>query len=355
MKEPRVLELFAGAGGAAFGLHRSGWKHAACVEFDRAAAATLAAADFPVLCADVRTADWTPWMGQIELLWASPPCQPGSTAGRRKGSQDSRDGWPSTWQAVDAIRPTWFIAENVLGWTYHSASCSKRSPAPDCVGCSWEQQVTGALAKRFAHAGVWLLNAADFGTPQHRRRVFLWGGPAPLQAPTQTHADPAALGTRKPWISVGEAIGTTLLAPKACTQRACYPCDGAFGRACTEPWRRDRPAPTVTTTEVKGTRAHAPAWSFNGGPDRASDMAFLVAGVRRITVEEGLALQGMPAAWPLQGSIEEQYRQVGNLVPPQLSRAIGTAVLQAHLHPAHLGSQGPSSPEVTSHNRGPSM
>ena len=83
-------------------------------------------------------------------------------------------------------------------------------------------------------------------------------------------------------MSVREAVGATLLAEDTCDLRACYPCDGSHGRACTEPWRADRPAPTVTTTEVKGTRAHAPSWSFHGGPDRASDAAFLVAGVRRI-------------------------------------------------------------------------
>ena len=82
--------------------------------------------------------------------------------------------------------------------------------------------------------------------------------------------------------------------------------------------------------EVKGTRAHAPAWSFNGGPDRASDAAFLVAGVRRIEVVEGLVLQGFPADWPLQGTREQQYRQVGNAVPPPMAEAVGRVVLGAH-------------------------
>ena len=135
---------------------------------------------------------------------------------------------------------------------------------------------------------------------------------------------------RLPWAMLGEAIGRTLLDPATCDVRRCYPCGGDFGRACDEPWRLDAPAPTVTTAEEKGTRAHAPGWTFNGGPDRASDAAFLVAGLRRIEVAEGLALQGMPADWPLQGSIHDRYVQVGNAVPPQLAQAVGAAVALAH-------------------------
>ena len=140
--------------------------------------------------------------------------------------------------------------------------------------------------------------------------------------------------------SLREAVGATLLDPATCEVRACYPCDGTHGRACDEPWRADRPAPTVTTTEVKGTRAHAPDWSFHGGPDRASDTAFLVAGVRRIDVAEGLALQRMPADWPLQGTREEQYRQVGNAVPPAMAEAAVRAVIAADRALAGLRARG---------------
>jgi len=331
----RLLELFAGCGGASLGLHRAGWKHLACVERDEAAAATLAAAGFPVLRADVRELDFSPFAQRVDLLWASPPCQPGSTAGKRRGSSDDRDGWPWTWDIIDAVRPTWFLAENVLGWTYHSRACRLDGGHHGCVGCSWEQSVLPALRDRFAFAGSWRLDAADYGTPQHRRRVLLWGGPLPLDAapPPATHGDPededTALRGLAPWVSVRDAIGATLLADDTCELRRCYPCDGTHGRACTEPQRADRPAPTVTTTEVKGTRAHAPLWSFNGGPDRASDAAFLLSGVRRIEVVEGLVLQGFPADWPLQGTRTEQYRQVGNAVPPQMSKALGQVVQAA--------------------------
>ena len=330
-----LLELFSGAGGAALGLSRAGWHHLACVERDPSAAATLRAAGFPAVEADVVDVDWSPWTGQVDLLWASPPCQPGSTAGQRRGATDVRDGWPWAFDAIDVVRPTWLLAENVLGWTHHERGCRRKATGSTCVGCYWLHGVVPEVRDRFPFAGWWTLDAADYGTPQRRRRAILWAGPLPLDhaPPAPTHADPADTAAmaagRLPWGTVVDAIGNTLHRG-TCARRACYPCEGTHGRACSEPWRLDRPSPTLTTTEEKGTRAHAPAWSMNGGPDRASDAAFLIAGIRRIGIDEGLALQGFPADWPLQGTVHDRYVQIGNAVPPQLAEAVGRAVLVAH-------------------------
>ena len=326
-----ALELFAGAGGATLGLHRAGFEHVACVERNASAAATLRAAGFPAIEADVRVVDFAAWLGRVDLLWASPPCQPGSTAGQRLGAADERDGWPSTLAAIDACRPTWFLAENVLGWTYHADLCGGEGGS--CPACHLAG-VTAALARRFPFSGVWRLDAADVGVPPRRRRVLLWGGPLPLDmgGPTPTHAHPEAAGGlgRRRWVTMGDAIGDTLTR-ESCDRRACYPCDDEHGRACDEPWRMDAPAPTVTTMDEKGTRANAVAgWSFNGGPDRASDAAFLVAGIRRIDLGEGLRLQGLPDDWPLQGTVHDRYVQVGNAVPPALAEACGRLVAGAH-------------------------
>ena len=337
-----ALELFAGAGGAALGLKRAGWEHLACIDRMPAAVETLRAAGLPALEADVYDVDWSPWTDEVDLLWASPPCQPGSQAGKRRGADDRRDGWPATFAAIDAVGPTWVLAENVLGWTRHRRGCARRGSGRACVGCYWSNRILPQLRDRFEFVGTWRLDAADYGTPQRRRRVILWAGPLPLSKapPRPTHATPddedAMILGRRPWVTMQDAIGDTLLDPATCDRRRCYPCDEDFGRACAEPWRLDAPAPTVTTTEEKGTRAHGPDWTFNGGPDRASDTAFLVAGIRRIDVAEGLALQGMPADWPLQGSVHDRYVQAGNAVPPQLAEAVGGAVALAHRGLSHL-------------------
>ena len=341
MTRSTVLELFAGTGGASLGLHRAGWTPLACVERAPAAVRTLKAAGLPAVEADVYAVDFTRWAGQVDLLWASPPCQPGSMAGKRRGGEDERDGWPATLTAIDAVRPAWFLAENVLGWSYHADSCSLDRGG--CPACHYTH-VLDQVSLRFPFSGVWRLNAADFGVPQHRRRLLIWAGPLPLDegGPEATHAAPGSvdgLGL-PPWETMGAAVGDTLTRD-SCAFRACYACDGSFGRACSEPGRMASPAPTVTTGEVKGTRASATTdWSFNGGPDRASDAAFLALGVRRITVQEALILQGFPADWPVQGTVEEQYTQAGNAVPPPLAEAVARLVLVAHRAWSALREQG---------------
>ncbi|MDP2308682.1 MAG: DNA cytosine methyltransferase [Pseudomonadota bacterium] len=326
----RVLELFAGAGGAALGLGRARFAHVACVERNPSAAATLRSAGLPAIEADVRAVDYAPFRDRVELLWASPPCQPGSTAGARLGATDDRDGWPATLAAVDACRPTWFLAENVLGWTYHAEVCGGAAHA--CPACHLDR-LAGELARRFPFTGAWRLDAADYGVPQRRRRLLLWAGPLPLDpdGPARSHAHRDAAGRLglRPWVTMGDAIGDTLNRA-SCDRRVCYPCDEEHGRACSQPARLDAPSPTVMTTEEKGTRAHSPEWSFNGGPDRASDAAFLVAGIRRIDVGEGLRLQGFPDDWPLQGTVHDRYVQVGNAVPPAMAEAAGRVVAGAH-------------------------
>jgi site-specific DNA-cytosine methylase len=81
---------------------------------------------------------------------------------------------------------------------------------------------------------------------------------------------------------------------------------------------------------VRGTRASpASGFDFNGGPDRASDAAFLASGRRRLTVEECAILQGFPPGHPFTGTTEARYTQVGNAVPPALAEAVGRAAMVA--------------------------
>ena len=69
---------------------------------------------------------------------------------------------------------------------------------------------------------------------------------------------------------------------------------------------------------------------MSGGPDRAADTMWRGAGVRRLTWQECAALQSFPVEHPFQGKTKRSlYRQVGNAVPPPLSRVLGQAVKEA--------------------------
>ncbi len=64
---------------------------------------------------DITKTDFRPWRGQIDILTAGFPCQPFSYAGKRGGAADERYLWPEAFRAINEIRPTWFVGENVAG------------------------------------------------------------------------------------------------------------------------------------------------------------------------------------------------------------------------------------------------
>jgi site-specific DNA-cytosine methylase len=286
----RAVELFSGGGGVAAVMRRLGMqtRH---VELAPAACATLRAAGFrDVVEGDASaTASWLPpW--RIEHLHASPPCPKWSRANSR-ARHLAVDGWPWVMDALRALSPATFTAEITADAPVHH----------------WAEDV-GRLGFEVA---AWKLDARDFGAPQTRTRWLIVASRLGMpRRPVPTHGDPMT-GLR-PYRTLGECL-------EPVGDRVVYP--RGLGRAASEPGRLQRPAPTVTTTEVKGTRASASSgFTFHGGPDRASDAAFLATGLRRLTVSECARLQGFEEGWPFQGTVEAQYRQVGNAVPEALAR-----------------------------------
>lgn len=365
----RWLELFAGAGGAALGIRAAGGEALACVEYDADACATLDAAGFPAVRADLRT--WS-WMGERpDALWSSFPCQAWSQAGARRGAQDDRNGWPWTVRAIDETRPTWLVCENVRGLTMHSRK--GHGDPLTCPGCYLERVILPDLRQRYAWVDHRVLDAAEFGVPQHRRRLFILAGPRPVRWPEPTHSDPAKIapslfGELRPWVSMGEALSLTVGAvsvgrsdnsdDKHAARPICLPVAtvGTSGNAyfvldssrntpanpnqerptpSTEPAPTvggkgnqmiraiDRPSATVSATEVKGASADPRK------RNRASDTLALGTGRRRLTVEECAILQDFPPDHPFQGTKTAGYRQVGNAVPPRMAELLARAVAEA--------------------------
>ena len=211
----KTLELFAGAGGAALGLEAAGFEHLACVEWDEDACATLEAAGLPAVRGDAR--DLSLYVGMApDLLWSSFPCQAWSTAGKREGAQDERNMWPATEAAIDFTGPTWFVGENVVGLTNHKGACKGGKACigtPLCPNAYFHQVILKNLEKHFDWVGWKVLDSADYGVPQRRRRVFLVGGPHPIKWPEPTHGNPNKTQEDlfapelKPWNTVRQALG----------------------------------------------------------------------------------------------------------------------------------------------------
>ncbi len=381
-----VVELFSGAGGAARGLEAAGFEHIGMVEWDADACRTVDVSmpEAPVLCGSVDDPDiMASVIGEMvngfevshpDLLWSSFPCQSFSQAGKRAGASDDRNKWPATVAWIDALNPTWFLAENVPGLTFHrgKANCGRGAvPRPlSCPACYFNHVILKQLRQRFAHVGWYTLNAADFGVAQTRKRVFIWAGPEPLKPPKPTHAK-GGVGGLKPWVSMGAALGLDITDSE---QRAgCRNVSGQPSRTIetkgntmvrvrrivgggTNPrpgddrtYRRLDHGPSVTIAarrvsnagpwlldiQADGQYVNRGRVAFNEGPVLASDAQWLEAAEvgaqstlterRRLTVAEVAVLQGFPIIqW--QGSQTSQYRQVGNAVPPRLAEVVARTI-----------------------------
>lgn len=156
------LSLFSGIGGLDLGLDRAGWTCVGQVEIDPFCRAVLAE-HWPEVPRhdDVRTApDW--WRSEprpaVHAVTGGPPCQPFSSAGRRRGVADERWGWPWMERVVRAVRPRVVIVENV--------------PAllDDRVAFGW---LLGDLAELGFDAEWGVLSACSLGAPHTRERLFI--------------------------------------------------------------------------------------------------------------------------------------------------------------------------------------
>src|SRR5215469_4547639 len=223
----RNVELFAGAGGMAIGMANAGFHHAAVIEWNPDACETFRenqrchahrVEEWPLHELDVRNFDYGTLGGGVMVVSGGPPCQPFSICGKHRGYQDERDMFPQAVRAVRELRPKAFIFENVKGLmreafaTYFEyihlqlthPSLMRRKGEP------WrehrerlEKHHTSRQTRSEYNVVFRLVNAADYGVPQKRERVFLVGFRADLGVqwsfPEETHSDDALLAAK--WIS----------------------------------------------------------------------------------------------------------------------------------------------------------
>jgi len=210
---PTALEICAGIGGLAEGASAFGLDHVALLDSSSVCVRLLRRgrhwrAD-RVHHTDVREHDFSQYRGRIGLLSGGPPCQPWSQSGLHLGAADSRDLLGHTPEIVRAVAPEAFVFENVPGLamfddgTYLRDLVNRlRRPSADLT--------YGVVAA--------VLNAADFGVPQIRRRIFIAGlrnRPSAdayrsfdVVASLMTHRDPQISSSARHWVTVGEVCET---------------------------------------------------------------------------------------------------------------------------------------------------
>lgn len=380
----RSIELFTGAGGLAIALSDVGFDHLLAVEWDRRACATLrmnAAADhpsdqagWPLIEGDISTVDFTPWQGSVEVVAAGVPCQPWSLGGAHKGYEDVRNLWPQLFRTVRETRPLAVVAENVRGimrpaFTPYRDYILREMEAP------FEQRVEGedwtdhnmrlikALrvdpddATERYHVYCVPVNAADYGVPQLRRRVFVVAFRSDLDLgswsfPRRTHSKIALRsaqttgsywdrhGLRRPdvvesvaddgltpWLTLRDAIADL---PEPGPDKSETPgwhhhvrWPGARRYPGHTPNRLDQPAKTVKA-------------GVHGVPGGESVLLQDDGSLRYLTVREVARIMTFPDHWKFAGPRGEQMRQLGNAVPVRLGAVVARSVastLRGALHP----------------------
>lgn len=331
----RTLELFSGAGLATEGLLAGGMDVVRCVEWDKDADATARGFGHPSVLGDVRDPKMVAGLGSVGLLWGSPPCQAWSTVGRRLGVDDLRNGFPWFLDAADRVGPRWVVSENVTGLTHHKAGCGRNGKNASCAGCYWTS-VVDAFKRRFEHVSWQVLNAADYGAPQVRERVFMVAGPAVFPWPEPTHANPRKSSGLPRWRTIRDVLRVPGL-DGWCSETNHSSADYRVVRSL------DVPINTIAAGSEGSHTGCGFAFSFGYpvgttipvGARRLVDADLDVrgfpryVGLRRPTVDETALLMGMPSGVSWCGTTVDQRQQVGNGCCPQVVEAIARGLATA--------------------------
>ena len=216
------VELFAGGGGMALGTRNAGFEHLALVEWNKNAAAILRhnAHKRPTLWAEraVHEQDVREWLDtthlkadDVDLVAGGPPCQPFSLGGVHAGDMDQRNMFPAAIETVRRLRPRFVLFENVPGLTRpsfapyfsyirHQLEKPTVQAKVDELWTDHDTRVQKAKPSSLRYVvHRHLIDAADYGLPQNRRRVILVGirsdvpGAATWAEPSATHSRDALL------------------------------------------------------------------------------------------------------------------------------------------------------------------
>ncbi|MHB9146274.1 MAG: DNA cytosine methyltransferase [Symbiobacteriia bacterium] len=330
-----MIDLFSGAGGLSLGLESAGFTSLMAVEINKDACETYRSL-FPrsnLFDGSIETVDFRLFEGQVDLVAGGPPCQPFSSGGKRLANKDTRDMLPQFLRAISEIKPPLFLMENVAGLT-------QAARRPYFAAFINELELLG-------YRVTWkVLNAADYGVPQKRLRLFIVGSRVgTFIFPKPTHGP----NGERPYVPAGSILRRDKAVGDPNASRVFYaknpdlrpsPYDGHLFNGGGRPINLDVPSPTILASaggnkthfiDTLGEVPHYHAELVKSMPPRTGTLA----GARRLTVYESALLQTFPPGARFAGPRSAQYKQIGNAVPPLLGRALGHALnefLSATLH-----------------------
>ncbi len=368
----KSLEIFAGGGGLALGVAAAGFSHTSLVEWDADSAKTLCRnyKQFGfnndkkwIYNDDIHNISFASYQDKIDLLSGGPPCQPFSIGGKHKAYNDKRDLFSEATRVLSEIRPKAFIFENVRGllrknFTKYFGYIILQLTYPDISKKEdekWlehlarlEQFHTGTTEKSLYYKVVFrLVNAADYGVPQKRERVFIIGFRSDINGnwtfPPATHSADALYYTqhitkeywerhslqfsgksktitalselreKKPWVTVRDAIGDL---PNPLSNNDYF--NHKFQNGA-----KAYPGHTGSVLDEPSKTIKAGSHGVPGG----ENMIVLDDNTcRYLTIREAARVQTFPDDYFFPCSWTESMRQIGNAVPVKLGDIVARSI-----------------------------
>jgi DNA (cytosine-5)-methyltransferase 1 len=379
----RSVELFAGAGGMALGMLRAGFEHDQLVELHGAPCEILRtnAERDPTLwkSENIRQMDVREWLKEpataklrgIDLVAGGPPCQPFSIGGMWAGHADGRNMLPVAVDAIRELRPKTFVFENVPGllhanflpyYLYIVDYLARPSIEPQAEE-EWtahHDRIKRARRQVEYHVRREIIDTADLGIPQTRKRVFIVGIRADLGEPDTwkelqpTHSRAALLHAQ--WVSgvywVEHGLRPPAMPEKFKSQVSQIRRSGEV--PCEKRWRTTRDciadlpypidgqaAPGVSNHEgipgARTYRGHTGGWfdwpaktlkaGVHGVCGGEGMIRFTDGSIRYLTVREAARIQTFPDDYQLPGLRSVAMRALGNAVAADVAAAIGRRLL----------------------------
>ncbi|MBD5204278.1 MAG: DNA cytosine methyltransferase [Bacteroidales bacterium] len=355
MSKLKAISLFSGAMGLDLGIEKAGIDIKLCVELNKQAASTIRNnTKIPVIDRDITTVPYTELLkvsglkaGEVDLVVGGPPCQAFSTAGARRGLDDFRGNVIIQYlRVVSELQPKYFILENVRG-----ILSAKLNTVPEVYKeykgiKDLKGSVIRFLANEFKKFGYTisfaLFNAANYGVPQIRERVIIFGakGNKRIPLPQPTHSELGLNGTEK-WVTLGDVIndlpepleseytplskrmlqymplvkeGENWTSLEPSTAKEAMGKAYELGGGKTGFLRRlsnSKPAPTLVTS-----------------PIMPATLICHPTELRPLSVKEYARVQQFPDDWEFSGKIADIYKQIGNAVPVGLGYMAGKQIIR---------------------------
>ncbi len=354
------ISLFSGAGGLDLGLERAGWDCRYASDIDAAAVQTLrlnkkkAGSTAPFLSnafveeADIRNSRGREILskagvcrGDVALLAGGPPCQSWSSAGHQQGFQDPRGQLFSDFiRLAGELDVRWLLFENVRGLL--------TARGPDGNPGSALQLIRSRLLSAGFQTAVALLNAADYGVPQRRVRLFVVGyrrGDTP-PFPVPTHGKELGTLGLKEWVSMKQSLSQltplsreNIIRPSGSLAEELShltPGSGVKSRGKVESTRPGGHWGYKQGAFVADLNLPARTVTASAQQDWIKDAKL---GLRRLCPIECAILQTFPQDWIFAGNLATQYRLIGNAVPPKLAATVGDSLYHHAFAEARIGKE----------------